>query len=677
MKRSKLLCKLGIKITFVVLAIQFMVFTILFLVIISSVSNSARKNAVNNMRTVTIDRSEIISNYIQSAEDTLTAYLKAEQIYALLHDPSNQEYVVAAQKYTENFSKDLTNLEGIYASSWDTQIRTHTNLKSVGIVTRPDEGKRKQLHDAILATNGVYNTGILISPASGEQIVSMYKAVRENDGSCIGLGGIGIFTKGLVDKLNELPIDGLDEAQYYLVNINTGEYIFHPDTEKIATVAEEPFVIDIIAQVKDGSKGISGSITYRDGDNVENIASYNSLGEQGWVFILSDSSSEVLASVSKLRAVLIIVFLICIVFLTAAVYFAVRKMIAPLKKIENAVVNLSNLQLDSANIIEKYTYRKDEIGSIANAVNMLCNSLKNVAADIGRILGEMADENFVVDIGTNKTYYIGDFKVLLDNLESIRSKLSTVLINILTAADQVNTGSGQVAVGAQNLLEGTVTQTVSIDELADSLASIEKQIKANSDNCIEAHRLMNNTAAYLNNVDEKMNSLTEAMTNISSTSGKIGNIIKTVEDIAFQTNILALNASVEAARAGKMGKGFAVVADEVRNLAAKSTDAVSNTAKLIESSVKAISSGTEIAEQTAEALDKLTRYTLELKKLVEAITESGSKQSEMVIKITEDIERISGVVKLNSTTAKESTAASEKLSEQAVVLKKLIGTFKL
>ena len=168
------MCRLGMKISLVVLVIQFVVFGTLFLTIYNFVSSSTKEIALSNMKTAAVDRSEIISNYIRSTEDTLTAYLKAEQIYDLLRDPSNEEYVAAAQKYTEKFGKDLTNLEGIYASSWDTKMLTHTNSKVVGKVTRPDEDRRKQLHDAILATEGVYNTGILISPATGEQIISMY-----------------------------------------------------------------------------------------------------------------------------------------------------------------------------------------------------------------------------------------------------------------------------------------------------------------------------------------------------------------------------------------------------------------------------------------------------------------------------------------------------------------------
>lgn len=675
--KTKKLCRLGFKIVISVFVVQFLVFSLLFAFINHYVSDSAHDNAVNNMQTAALDRSEIISNYIKTTEDTLTAYLKAEQIYDLLRDPSNEEYISAAQKYTENFSKDLTNLEGIYASSWDTKMLTHTNPGVVGKITRPDEEKRKQLHDAILATDGVYNTGIIISPASGEQIISMYKAVREDDGSHIGLGGIGIFTSGLVEKLDALPLDGLSSAQYYLVNVNTGEYIFNPDTEKIATIAEEKFVTDIISQVKENDGETCGSITYEDESGRENIAAFNSIDSQGWVFIISDKASEVLASVYSMRIVLGVICFVSIILLTLIVYCVISKMISPLKTVENAVVELGNIHLNAAGSIEKYTHRNDEIGNIAAAVNSLSVSLKNATDDIGRILSEMADENFAVDIEMNKECYIGDFSALADNLRAIKSKLTAVLTNIYTAAEEVDSGSGYVANGAQTLSQGTVEQSISIEQLAQNLETIENQVNSNSENCIEANKLMNSTSAYLDEVNDKMNSLTDAMNNINSTSDKISNIIKTIEDIAFQTNILALNAAVEAARAGEAGKGFAVVADEVRNLAVKSAEAVSDTARLIESSVEAVSSGTEITGQTADALNTLDEYTVKLKEIVENITESGRRQADMVIKINEDINRISGVVQSNSATAEESAAASEELSGQAGMLKELVGKFRL
>ena len=125
------------KISNSVFVIQAVVFALLFFAVNTAVTGNTRNTAVNNMKTAAIDRSEIIENYIASTEDTLTAYLKAGQIYDLLRDPENPENVEAAQEYTERFSKDLTNLEGIYASSWDTKMLTHTNAGVVGKLPVP------------------------------------------------------------------------------------------------------------------------------------------------------------------------------------------------------------------------------------------------------------------------------------------------------------------------------------------------------------------------------------------------------------------------------------------------------------------------------------------------------------------------------------------------------------
>lgn len=637
--KKRNICRIALKVSTPVMVVQMAVFLLLFLFVNNSLTYAMNNSAESSIKTAVIDRSEIIENYIQSTEDTLTAYLKAEQIYNLLSDSSNEEYIAAAQKYSENFSKDLSHLEGIYASNWGTQMLTHTNSKVVGKVTRPDEDKRKQLHDAITATEGVYNTGILISPASGLQIISMYKAVKNDAGEYIGLGGIGIFTDGLVEKLDKLGLEGMPSSQYYLVNVNTGEYIFHPDAEKITTIAEEQFVTDIIAKVKDSGGEICDYIKYKE-SGTEYIAAFNSISSQGWVFIMADNTAEVFASANNLRIMLSIICILGAIVLSVIVYFVIKNIVRPIQVVENAIVNIGNIQLDAADEVSGLTSRNDEIGHIASATQQLCSNLKNAVGDIGRILGEMADKNLAVDT-------------------------------------ELNSGSGEVASGAQVLSQGTIEQTASIEGLAHNIRDFDSQVLANFEKCTEARRLIEKTSDYANDVNEKMTKLTSAMENINDTSMKIGNIIKTIEDIAFQTNILALNAAVEAARAGAAGKGFAVVADEVRNLAAKSAEAVNDTTALIESSLEAVNSGASITTETAAAIRSLSEYTESVKQLVESIAEASLRQSDMIQTVNSEIDRISNVVQANSATAEESAAASEELSGQAGMLKELIGSFEL
>ncbi|MGN0699645.1 MAG: methyl-accepting chemotaxis protein [Oscillospiraceae bacterium] len=676
MKKQTRKFGIGVRITVTVLIVQIIVFTVQFLLINQSNKTSSYRIAVNNLQTASLDRAEIINNYIRATEDTLTAYLKSGEIYDLLRDPENAEKTAAAQKYTEKFGKDIGNLEGIYASNWETKMLVHTTPEVVGKVTRPDEAKRKQLHDALLATSGVYNTGIINSPATGKQIISMYKAVREDDGTQIGLGGIGIFTSGLVQKLDALPLNGLDKAQYYLVNVSTGEYIFHPDSEKITTVAEESFVKEIIEKTKGKLQPFTDYISYTDG-GTKYIAAYTFMDKQGWAFILADESAEVLSDLSMMRIQLIIICALSMILLTVCVYLIIGYLIKPLKSVENAVISLEHIELDSADSVKDLVNRPDEIGTIASAVVDMCASLRNATDDVARILNELANENLTVDVECNKEYYTGDFARLSESLKIIKDKLSSVMSDIRDAAGQVSSGSEQVASVSYTLSQGTVVQSASVDELADNLGNIEKQIKENEGNCIGARELMDKTSAFVEEVNRKMASLTDAMKNINETSDKISNIINTIEDIAFQTNILALNAAIEAARAGEAGRGFAVVADEVRMLAGKSAEAVGDTTRLIESSVEAVNNGAEITAETAEAMKMLDEYTSSVKHIVEDITESCKQQSEMAAMITGNIGNISNVVQSNSATAEESAAASEQLSAQAGMLKELVGKFKL
>lgn len=667
--------KLATRISIITTVIILAGMLLLWLTVSSNAASMVKHDITNQMTNAVESRAAIIDDYVASAEEYLTAFALGSEVHALLKDPEDPELLSIAQKYTEDFAAVKGIFEGLYIATPDTYVLTHTSEGAIGMTTRSGDSLT-EFQDTILSRHQLTNLGIMESPGTGSMILSMYYPIFESE-RCVGYVGAGVYASHLMDSLLNLEIKGLPNSEYIFLNAETGVYLYHPDEELLNTETTDNGFLKIISRIQKNQSTEVGTYSYTDENGEKQLAVYKYLKDRGWVFMVRASNAEVYKSVTQVR---ILVGALCAMVAAAVILvsvFILRRVGKELMVMENAIEYLGDLDLQADRDLEPFYGRSDELGLIAQTIHHVCACLRKTIDDVGRILGEMAKGNFAVDVAKNEDYYIGDFKTLAESLKTIQANLTHLLRDISQIADQVDTSADQVSTEAQTLSQGTLEQTASINGLVSNITTITSQVQISAVRCGDASELVDKATGYAASADEKMKQLTETTENIDKSSAQIGGILKTIEDIAFQTNILSLNASIEAARAGDAGKGFSVVAEEVRNLAERSAESAQGTGILINRSLQDIKTGTASTSDAVSAMLVITDCIQSIKKLMDEIASASVQQSEMITSIERGIKEISETVQTNSYAAEKSAEVSKELSDQARTLNGLLRQFNI
>ena len=229
------------------------------------------------------------------------------------------------------------------------------------------------------------------------------------------------------------------------------------------------------------------------------------------------------------------------------------------------------------------------------------------------------------------------------SLRTMLASLNDLLAQVAGSVDQLAAGSSQVSEAAVSLSQGAAEQAASIEEISASLTQINGQTKQNSGNALQVKALAKTSRERADKGNGQMKELVVAMDDINRSSDDIKKIIKTIDDIAFQINLLALNANVEAARAGKYGKGFAVVADEVRNLAVRSAEAVKETTRMVEASIGKVERGNALVRETAAQLAEIAEGSARVAELSDEVAAASEEQSRGLEQINVGVSQIDQV----------------------------------
>jgi methyl-accepting chemotaxis protein len=371
-----------------------------------------------------------------------------------------------------------------------------------------------------------------------------------------------------------------------------------------------------------------------------------------------------------------------------AIYTGVKKseFFAVIDKIKLVVVGLTALILLLSGIFSRWF-----IYHLFKPLNQVLESVKQVAkGDLTARchikthdeLGMLADE----------------VNVMAENLQITMEQVVQCSTQVASAAGQLYSTSEQMATGAEEVAAQTGTVATAGEEMAMTSTEISNNCstaaqgaRQASDRALAGAAVVEGTVTVMNRIAEQVRSTAQSVEGLGARGDQIGEIIGTIEDIADQTNLLALNAAIEAARAGEQGRGFAVVADEVRALAERTTRATREIGEMIkaiqnetrsavaamEKGVKEVETGTGEASRSGEALQDILEQINTVVSQVNQIAVAAEQQTAITGEISSNIHQITEVVAGTARGAQESATAASQLASLAGTMQHLVDQFKL
>lgn len=497
--------------------------------------------------------------------------------------------------------------------------------------------------------------------------ITMGMPVKENGETAFYLVGVYKYDM-LNDVLSSINIG--KNGMAYMVN-QEGIVTGHPDQSKVQAKStllqlgggnEEA--------IKSVTTGETGSTEF-DIDGQQMLVAFSPIHGTQWALVIQVPKSDYNHLINGAMIVagictLVVLFLSILVILRMA-----RSISKPVKNVTNRMLCLSDGDLHTE---VAHIRSGDELEIMTRTLADTVESVNRYISDIHQVLSGVADGNLQIE---PQVQYKGDFTLIRNSLVTILASMDKTISGFRAAATRLAQMAEELSGQSGQLHQASLEQNQATEVLVDEVTHVKEQLAGVIKSSDQTHTMTGEITRKVQEANTQMDSLSNAMSNISSNAQEITSIAKAIDNIAFQTNILALNASVEAARAGSAGRGFAIVADEVKELAGKSAQEAQNAMDIVTNTRAVIQEGVELNASTAESLQAIYGVSTEISKISDQLVAAVQGQENALISMEERIATISSIADRNLQSAVGTSQSSELLAKEAEELQMQVKKFAL